>query len=866
MLRVLAVLCLVCGIAHAGVTRQPKLIQAVAPEYPPAALAAGKQAKVKVRIHIDATGVVTAVDVVDHVGDGFDEAAVAAAMQYVFEPAEIDGKPGAIVVETTINFVIEQKPQEEPPPPPPPPKPEGPLNHAGAMSAKITLQGVALERGTRKKLAGVIVSMAGLDAVTGDDGSFYFHGIASGHYTLIAVDPRFDRFERPVDIAKHEALEVRLWMRPKGGNPYETVVEGEREVLEVTKRTLQRQQFTSVPGTFGDPLRVIQTLPGLQRAPFGLGLLLVRGSNPDDTGIFLDGHEVPSLFHFLGGPSIFNAEMLDSIDLYPGGFPARFGRHHGGAVALESRSTKSDGIHGSAKIDFIDSGGYLRMPLTKDLTFAVAGRRSYIDVLLPLVLPKPSPGSQRVVTPVYYDYQARLDYNLHSQGRLSLFVIGSSDALHVLQKDAGSTMSEDLNSSVTFFRIIGSYSRPLGGDLTLTLSPAWGRDTVGASGAQAEAAGPFTNVQLVNNDLSYRMRVNGRIDKRFILDTGLDLLNRITSYQALLPIDDTLINSSGIDIPPTQLFRGSQLIGLGAYIDLGIDVSDRLRLIPSLRLDGYILDGQDRSSIDPRLVARYKLDDHWTAKAYVGQFTQPPQPEALDRRFGNTNVGLEHGYHYGLGYEWRPDHVWSIDSEIYYVDRRDLVVFTDDVVQNPDGSFSYVNFENTGHRHSYGFEALIKREITEHAYGWLSYTYSKSLQRTGTGDTWIHTSFDQPHVLNAVASYKPGGGWELGARFQLASGRPDTPVLGATYDADCGCYAPVRGPTRSIRIPNFYQLDLRAEHDWIYERWSLGVYLDVINALNLQNTEAVQYDYRYRHSAPVTSFPFLPDLGVKGTW
>jgi TonB family protein len=866
VLRVLAVLCLVCGIAHAGVTKQPKLIQAVAPEYPPAALAAGKQAKVKVRIHIDATGVVTAVDVVDHVGDGFDEAAVAAAMQYVFEPAEIDGKPGAIVVETTINFVIEQKPAEEPPPPPPPKKPDGPPNHAGAMSAKVTLQGVALERGTRRKLAGVIVSMAGLDAVTGDDGSFYFHGIAPGHYTLIAVDPRFDRFERPVDIAKREALEVRLWMRPKGGNPYETVVEGEREVLEVTKRTLQRQQFTSVPGTFGDPLRVIQTLPGLQRAPFGLGLLLVRGSNPDDTGIFLDGHEVPSLFHFLGGPSIFNAEMLDSIDLYPGGFPARFGRHHGGAVALESRSTKSDGIHGSAKIDFIDSGGYLRVPLTKDLTFAVAGRRSYIDALLPLVLPKPSPGSQRVVTPVYYDYQARLDYNLHAQGRLSLFVIGSSDALHELQKDAGSTMSEDLNSSVTFFRIIGSYARPLGGDLTLTLSPAWGRDTVGASGAQAEAAGPFTDVQLVNNDLSYRMRVNGRIDKRFILDTGLDLLNRITSYQALLPIDDTLINSSGVDIPPTQLFRGSQLIGLGAYIDLGIDVSDRLRLIPSLRLDGYILDGQDRSSIDPRLVARYKLDDHWTAKAYVGQFTQPPQPEALDRRFGNTNVGLEHGYHYGLGYEWRPDHVWSIDSEIYYVDRRDLVVFTDDVVQNPDGSFSYVNFENTGHRHSYGFEALIKREITEHAYGWLSYTYSKSLQRTGTGDNWIHTSFDQPHVLNAVASYKPGGGWELGARFQLASGRPDTPVLGATFDADCGCYAPVRGPTRSIRIPDFYQLDLRAEHDWIYERWSLGLYLDVINALNLQTTEAVQYDYRYRHSAPVTSFPFLPDLGVKGTW
>src|SRR5688572_30065744 len=90
------------------VTKAPVLLQAVAPEYPPAALAAGKQAQVPVRISIDADGVVTKVDVVTPQGDGFDEAAVAAAMQYVFEPAEIDGKPAPITVETTIHFVIEQ--------------------------------------------------------------------------------------------------------------------------------------------------------------------------------------------------------------------------------------------------------------------------------------------------------------------------------------------------------------------------------------------------------------------------------------------------------------------------------------------------------------------------------------------------------------------------------------------------------------------------------------------------------------------------------------------------------------------------------------------------------------------------------------
>jgi hypothetical protein len=402
--------------------------------------------------------------------------------------------------------------------------------------------------------------------------------------------------------------------------------------------------------------------------------------------------------------------------------------------------------------------------------------------------------------------------------------------------------------------------------MKLTLSPAWGRDTLTFTGAQAMAAGPFSSVGVVNDTLSYRMRVHGRVTDRLTLDSGLDMLSRVTSYQALLPVDDQLINSGGVDIPPTQLFRGAQTIGLGGYADVGVDVTARLKLIPSLRIDGYLLDGVARSSIDPRLVARYQLRPTLTLKAYVGQFSQPPQPEGLDRRFGNPDLGIEHGIHMGLGYEWKPDHLWSVDSELYYVGRHDLAVFTPDVMQNPDGTFSNVNFRSEGINDSIGVELLIKREISEHAYGWLSYTFSRAMQRTHPDSDTVPTAFDQPHVLNAVASWKPGGGWEFGARFQLASGRPDTPVIGATYDADTGDYVAIRGPARSIRTPTFIQLDVRAEHDWLYERWSLGLYLDIINVTNRKNVEAVQYDYRFRQSSPVTSFPILPTLGLRGTW
>ena len=102
-----------------------------------------------------------------------------------------------------------------------------------------------------------------------------------------------------------------------------------------------------------------------------------------------------------------------------------------------------------------------------------------------------------------------------------------------------------MGAAVKFFRVIGNYTRSLGGDLKLTLSPAWGRDTVTFSGAQAESTGPFTSVSLVNHSLSYRMRVHGRITGRLALDSGLDMLSRVTSYEALLPVDDQLINPQG---------------------------------------------------------------------------------------------------------------------------------------------------------------------------------------------------------------------------------------------------------------------------------------------------------------------------------
>src|SRR5262249_36444611 len=82
-----------------------------------------------------------------------------------------------------------------------------------------------------------------------------------------------------------------------------TAVAERREAGAPERVTLRAEELTTVPGTFGEPLRVVATLPGVARSPFGLGFFLVRGANFQNTGFMVDGFPVPILYHLGFGPA-----------------------------------------------------------------------------------------------------------------------------------------------------------------------------------------------------------------------------------------------------------------------------------------------------------------------------------------------------------------------------------------------------------------------------------------------------------------------------------------------------------------------------------------------------------------------------------
>src|SRR5262249_34910859 len=154
----------------------------------------------------------------------------------------------------------------------------------------------------------------------------------------------------------------------------------------------------------------------------------------------------------------------------------------------------------------------------------------------------------------------------------------------------------------------------------------------------------------------------------------------------------------------------------------------------------------------------------------------------------------------GIGSEHKLTKNLELDLEVYGIERDNLAAVTTDVATEPDGTLRRLNFLNTGHGSTYGFELYLKHKVTERFYGWLRYTLSRSVVQNRPDEIEAPTNFDQTHNLIAVASYRLGGGFEAGARFQSATGRPQTPIVGAIYNADRDIYLPVRGDLRSARL------------------------------------------------------------------
>ncbi|HYS10142.1 MAG TPA: TonB-dependent receptor [Myxococcales bacterium] len=831
----------------------PKLIAEGAPAYPEGAKGG---ARVVLQVDIDERGNPGNLVVLGDPQPGFDEAALAAAAQLRFEPARRGERPVAVRIQYAFNFV--------PPAAPGPPRPE---------DLPVNLSGQIRERGTRRKLSGIEVTAGDRSAVTDAEGRFEIRGLPEGEPIEIAIAvPGYERFSTRETVPPGQKLEVEYRLQALFVSPFEATVEGERERTEISRTTVSREETERVAGTGGDPLKVVEDLPGVARtSPIGGGFLVIRGSKPGDSLVYLDSEPIPLLFHFAAISSTVNPDLLEGIDYIPGNFSARYGDLTGGLVEVRTRKLR-DEFHGYANINLLEASALVEgaVPGVPGLSLAIAGRRSYIDYIIRAAV-SGNEDFSLTVAPRYYDAQLRLDWRPpDSRHSFSFLALTSDDKLGlVLNRPAES--DPNLSGSIdaeTGFQQLRFKHEWRDGPASVSTIAMYERLVLSFDVG-------INNLHLMGHNLFLRSSAAWDASDRVAFGAGLDLAYRRAQVDAVFRqsflFREGEFNQQG-PRPDDEVFHSPRAtyfrFSPGLWSEARIRLLPGLSLTPGLRADLYHYGASEPHTnwtLSPRLTARWELSETVALKAGIGLYSEGARNGDAAYPFGNPGVVPERAWQATLGTELRPLPGLFLSVEGFYKGLYDLIVRTD-AVQTVNGVTRAQILDNAGNGRVFGLELLFRKELTERFFGWIAYTLSRSDRFDRPGQPQRLFDFDQTHNLTIIASYKLGRGWQIGGRLRIISGNPDTPVLGARYLANFDAYLPIYGPTNSLRVPIFHQLDVRVDKVWTYDSWMLDVYLDVLNLYNHRSIEGSAYSYDFSQHAYFEGLPVVPTLGLKASF
>jgi TonB family protein len=833
----------------------PRLVEQAEAAYPEEARKAGLEGAPVLLLDIDAEGKVTAAQVVEPAGHGFDEASREAALRFRFEPARRGAQPIRSRIRFRHVFVLPAAPGASTLPIPAAGgqrRPDAPAR--GKWSGKVALHG------GDEPLAGARVEARLADgtvreARTGEDGLFRLEDLPAGPLALRIVAPGFGEVEAQEQVQGGEAVEVVYRLRaprPSG----EVVVQAARPDREVTRRTMDRRELGLIPGTNGDALRAVQAQPGVGRAPGLNAVLIVRGTRPQSTVVFIDGVWVPMVYHFGGFSSVVPTEALESIDLYPGNFSARYGRAMGGAIEVKTRALAPDGkTSGLVQVDMIDARALAQGPLPglDGWSFLVAARRSHLDAWLPRVLPDDVNFRQ---APVYMDGQFFLE-NRWKNGSVRFGIFGSDDRLALTMKDAvGSDpgFSAGVGAQYGFWRMMLAYEGRPAPRLKTSFTASYGQNNESFQAGQSRGKTLF-------NAFSLRGEMAYTLTPALTIRGGPDILHYPykVDLQTIAPPRPGEADPGPLSARPQLLLRGTgSLTAPAAYLEADWRPVSRAKVILGGRAD-YLNKNQDLTW-SPRLNARYDLAQgprRTTIRGGLGLFHEMPQPVEVVEVFGTPSVKSNRAVHSSVGVEQELLAGMDLSLEGFHK-RLDQLVVRGTLA---DGSYGYTN-DGTGT--VIGLEALLRYRPSDRFFGWIAYTLSRSTRSDVAGQPEHLLEYDQTHNLTALGSVSLGRGFQLGVRFRYVTGVPYTPCVGADLDAAAGAYACRSGAVHSARLPDFHQLDVRLDKTWTFAAGRLTAYLDLMNAYNRQNPEALRYSYNYTRKTYDTGVPILPNLGLRG--
>jgi hypothetical protein len=685
--------------------------------------------------------------------------------------------------------------------------------------------------------------------------------VPPGTYRLAVAGTGYSKISIPA-VEIQGDLTKDFYLQRDGFALPEVVVSTSKEPkTEVSHEVLSKEELTAVAGSLGDVLRAVQTLPGVINAGIESGQLLIRGSGPEDNLYLVDRIPISFPFHFGGAISTLDSSLIKDVDFMAGGFGPQYGNAMGGVVDTDERDPRSDRWGFRADVNLLMSEAEIEGPVTSDSSLVIAGRRSYLDLLIGNLS-----SNSFTAIPVFGDYQVKYSYNPSPTVHWDFDAFGSTDKVGVdingnyAEQDpvlGGNFNFEDgyAGQGINFHDITGAQD---GFWNTLYHFNSYLDESFGGGlylDCTLEDFGDwFTWKHDFNNDTQ--------------LEAGLQADALINGTNAYLPVYPTEYDPSFTATAANKVTANDTVSSgdMGAYFNQKFKWFDqKLRVSAGARID--YLTSDSRAVLAPRFSAAYLLSGQTTLKASYGYYDESPSriegSTYLDPSLGNPHLGPEQSISTVLGIEQKLQKGLDLRVEGYEKNFSQLIVYD-----------PAVNYGNSGTGTARGMEIFLRKEPTDRFFGWISYSLSQSLRQDGSGLPVYVYDFDEPNILTVVANYKLNPGWDAGFKWLYSSGLPITPVLlgeasaapATVNGSPVTYYDPKTGPVNSQRLPDYIRLDLSTSFSTVYDTWEWRLYFDIINVLHNQDVLGYQYNSDYTQQTAVLDLPFLPYIGFEAKY
>lgn len=601
-------------------------------------------------------------------------------------------------------------------------------------------------------------------------------------------------------------------------------------------------------GSSGDPLRALQTMPGVATVS-GTSAPAVRGSGPADNAYYVDGLPIGRIFHY-GSLSVFNADLIEDFNLYSAAFSPHYGDVTGAVIDVALRAPRKDRLGGKVDINMMGANFLVEGPRTDDQSFYFAARRSYLDLFVKQV-------SQKGVTlqiPNYWDYQGKYLWKLNDSSSLTLHMMGASDVLKFNVDSSAETaqkqpvLAGDSNFSDVSAMQAATVDTMLSGGSYNTLAL---EHTDNRVSSMLGTAGTLSYTQ---NNYLLRDQVHFDMSEGHELSFGSELAHAVIDINAdFLNAACTQFNPN-CDLSSAPRKQLNESIGTNAW---SVSVQDRKRVLPQLTLIGGVRHSAEnyagKSYTEPRLGAEWEYSPRTTFTGGWGKHNEYPTNGQWVRVFGNPNLDHIRAVHSVLGVKHKVDADWNWKAETYYKKLSNLVV--------NDPALNYINAASGK---AYGLELLVRKEETDKLSGWFVINLARSQRRNDVTGESFRFQYDQPVNATLVGTYKLSDDWSFGAKWACHSGTPYTPIVGTSGSYSDGRPIPVYAAVNSGTLPVYHRLDLRLDRKYVFNKWKLNTYIELNNIYQRKAVVGYSYNPTYTGRDPIYDFVLPISLGVQG--